>query len=129
MGFLINITIYLPIPFLISNWERIQTAMPCQFIHTQKLIIRLLRMVHPIFLHTKKQINIYTDLEFDIKGLISDPQNFQTVADSHWKILEMGYLRIQPAVMDEVMCLGPKFYPPSYDLLSVSPLTRYMYWH
>lgn len=27
----------------------------------------------------------------------------------------MGYLRIQPAVMDEVMCLGPKFYPPSYD--------------
>lgn len=33
----------------------------------------------------------------------------------NWKILEMGYLRIQPAVMDEVMCLGPKFYPPSYD--------------
>lgn len=27
----------------------------------------------------------------------------------------MGYPRIQPAVMDEVMCLGPKFYPPSYD--------------
>lgn len=60
--------IYPPIPFLISNWERIQMAMPCQFINTQKLIIRLLRMVHPIFLHTKKQININIDLEFEIKA-------------------------------------------------------------